>query len=554
MLQRARSFLNAVPGPAPSTAHESESDNQPWIVFFADRARRATGHIPTKKPPMKVYHWEKDDNGQWQRTAVLKVLRNETLDEYGHNQKVFDERSNEWDCCTDMGELDAAERQALYEEDDPILPIGRGPLPSVPDNLVSSPVLLQVSRPSPPPFMHDNSVNPSFLPSSAPAPADIDSETDHPIASSEEFAAYLPEQHSPADVLRLFFGFVAPPPSVRLHLPDPTEHQVKDLALGVGCANLDLLASYVKTSAGRYAANFFWSLSQSPWIPPSNVLFDLARGNSQSIQHRRRMRFLRQLPGDIYLFDFGKEATVEWHICVSDISLALLIIRLDDNLCDYDIARALLNQGSPFCTVMDSVPFPIVPCPPGISRVRLSSYQFSAEDYKTYRRDSAELLRSPRVARQALMRGGILWRLAMEHASFQDVLAGPTIVATIQHRCRSFVGGADRFFIDDVLTMNEVEVICGVYCVYTGQGIQTAKKSWWPLPDLWDMLACQPFWQERSESWFERRLEELESGRGVPLTATQWRSRSKQNSVVCRAIINNTEVSKAFLKDLQLPL
>ncbi|KJA26433.1 hypothetical protein HYPSUDRAFT_133061 [Hypholoma sublateritium FD-334 SS-4] len=230
-----------------------------------------------------------------------------------------------------------------------------------------------------------------------------------------------------------------------------------------------------------------------------------------------------------------------------------MILRLDDKLCDYDIAQELLNQGSPFWTVMDFEPFEILPSPPGISRLRLSSYQFSVEDYRIYCHERAEILRSPRVARQALMRGGILWRLAMEHASFQDVLAGPTPMATVYRQCRSFSGGRDGFCIDDVLTTHEMEVICGVYYVYTGQGTQTAKKSWWPLPDLWDMLTRQPFWQERSEVWFDKRLQELEIGSGLPLTTTQWRSRSKMNSVVRRAIINNTDVSKAFLKDIVLP-
>ncbi len=182
-------------------------------------------------------------------------------------------------------------------------------------------------------------------------------------------------------------------------------------------------------------------MSQTPWIPPSNVLFDLAKGNPRSIQHRRRLKFLRQLPGDTYLFNFGQEATVDWHICVTDITLALLIVRLDDRLSDYDIARALLDQGSPFCTVLDFPPFTIVPSPPGISCLRLSNYQFSQEDYRNYCHDRAEVLCNPRVARKALMCGGILWRLAMEHASFQTVFDGPTPVATAQHQCRSFSGG-----------------------------------------------------------------------------------------------------------------
>ncbi len=136
-------------------------------------------------------------------------------------------------------------------------------------------------------------------------------------------------------------------------------------------------------------------------------------------------------------------------------------MRLDDELCDYNIARILLDQGSPFWTVLDFTPFDIVPSPPGIPRLRLSSYRFSAEDYHTYCHDRAEILRNPRVARQALMHGGILWRLVMEYSSVENVLAGPTTITTIQRQCRSFKGGRDRFYIDDVLTAHEIEVICG---------------------------------------------------------------------------------------------
>ncbi len=107
------------------------------------------------------------------------------------------------------------------------------------------------------------------------------------------------------------------------------------------------------------------------------------------------MKFLRQLPGDIYLFDFGKEATVEWHICVTDVGLALLILRLEDELSDHEIAQKLLDQGSRFWTVFDSASFDVVPPHPGIPRLRLSSYQFSAEDYQTYCHDRAEILCSP---------------------------------------------------------------------------------------------------------------------------------------------------------------
>ena len=67
------------------------------------------------------------------------------------------------------------------------------------------------------------------------------------------------------------------------------------------------------------------------------------------------------------------------------------------------------------------------------------------------------------------MRGGILWRLAIDRAAFRDVLAGPTGVATLLHQCISFDGVSgsndDTFWVDDVLDQSEADVISGVYYV-----------------------------------------------------------------------------------------
>lgn len=83
----------------------------------------------------------------------------------------------------------------------------------------------------------------------------------------------------------------------------------------------------------------------------------------------------------------------------------------------------------------------------------------------------------------------------------------------------------------------------------SGQGKQTSVRSWWPSIELWNSLVRQQSWNRRSELWFTNRLEELTSGRGIPLTNTQWRSRIKVNSSVRRAIANNRNISTAFLKD-----
>ncbi len=565
LLQQARSFLMAAPAVRHDSAvskERSAAEDRPWEVFFANRAQRATGPMPKKKPTLKVYHWEKDDHDNWARIRVLRRLNQETLGEYGRKQKVFDERTNEWDCGTELGELDAEELQAAsWEEEvwenEVILPAVTCPPPQPPESLSASSEIVP-------------SCSPVSMPVSAEATTLSKPDQQGGSCSREVFADYLPDQHSPADLLRLFFGFVAPPPSVRLHLHPPSEQQIKDLTLAVGCSNIELIREYVNTLSGRYAPHFFWAMSQFPWVPPSNVLFDLAVGNPRSLKYCKRLRFLHKLPAGSYVFDFQAESTLQWKICVDDVSVALSIVRQDENMCDYQIALALLDQGSPFRTVLQVPRFTLKPPVCGIPRLRLSTYKFSADDYKLYCHERAELLRNPRIARQALMRGGIMWRLAIENASIQDVLAGPTATATTQHQCMSWTSKSGKFYIDDTLSTHEADVISGVYHVYTGkiqilivytaethlpftgQGTQIATRSWWPPMDLWATLVRQPFWHKRSETWFESRAKELDSGQGLPLTNTQWRARLKINSVVRRATTNNIEVATSFLNDLNL--
>ncbi len=210
-------------------------------------------------------------------------------------------------------------------------------------------------------------------------------------------------------------------------------------------------------------------MSQFPWAPPPNTLFDLATGNPQSLNQCRRLKFLRQLSGGMYLFDFREEATVKWKLCVDDVCLALMIVRMEERLCDYDIARALLDQGTRFFTLLHSSHFKEeMPLPKGIPRLRLNNYNFTVADYESYCYERDNILGNHRVAREALKRGGILWRLAVENSTFQDVLAGPSTVATLQHCCTSLIIDSENAWIDDTLSIHEMEVISGVYHVYIG--------------------------------------------------------------------------------------
>jgi len=74
---------------------------------------------------------------------------------------------------------------------------------------------------------------------------------------------------------------------------------------------------------------------------------------------------------------------------------------------------------------------------------------------------------SPR-GRAALLRGGIVARIAREHIAIDSALLGPSS-AVIAHRLGMHVTDPRGLeFWDDDLTENEIGIICGVHRCFTG--------------------------------------------------------------------------------------
>ena len=63
------------------------------------------------------------------------------------------------------------------------------------------------------------------------------------------------------------------------------------------------------------------------------------------------------------------------------------------------------------------------------------------------------------------MHCGIVWHLALESVSYDAVLMGPSHDVFSEG---SFLSSADGYLWDDLLLEDELEVVCGVYKVYTG--------------------------------------------------------------------------------------
>ena len=70
--------------------------------------------------------------------------------------------------------------------------------------------------------------------------------------------------------------------------------------------------------------------------------------------------------------------------------------------------------------------------------------------------------------RAALLKGGIIWRLALEVLSVDDVLAGPSTETVTNY----VVARDGVYAIDDDLSPDEMDIICGVY------RISNSKLNW----------------------------------------------------------------------------
>ena len=166
-----------------------------------------------------------------------------------------------------------------------------------------------------------------------------------------------------------------------------------------------------------------------------------------------------------FVFDFKDAATVPWMVVIPNCPRAR-----GSPFTDFEVAREPLNHVIQFSTLLPVKPLPRSSIGPVITvPVRLPGYKFTQDDYYAYEQQRAALLSDPRVAWSALLRGGIVWRLAVATLSFDDVLEGPTTAATLQ--CQGIIvktNDDSTDLCDDGLSQLELDIICGLHHCYTG--------------------------------------------------------------------------------------
>jgi hypothetical protein len=408
-------------------------------------------------PPVKstkVFLWTRLESGEYRRESFYQAENGMNLRDYGKKQKVYDAFSNEWDCCYEFGPVSQDDVDDTDSDEDF--------LAMPPPSDAAGDQALGIETPV---------TDPLVPAASQPAPVADRSFT---VARS----AIIPfdwQDFETSKLLYEFLGFVAPLP-----LPAQPSSINKNghslLSTVVGLQRND--SEFFTSPVASFALEFIECLNTLK--TPKNSSWDLATGNRMSIDGSELFRRMSVIGNEEkwYVFDFKEAATVPWMVALPNAVDALYVCRMDHTgglqITDFEVARELLYHGIRFSTLLPVPSLPLCTTPAITLPVRLPGYKFTVDDYYAYEQQRAALLSDPRVARAALLRGGIVWRLAVATLSFDDVLEGPTTAATLQRRgiiVRTNDNSVD--LCDDGLSQLELDIICGLYHCLTGSFFYT---------------------------------------------------------------------------------
>ena len=204
--------------------------------------------------------------------------------------------------------------------------------------------------------------------------------------------------------------------------------------------------------------------------------WDLSASNSRFLGFRNAFVDIdKRLFGNQILYVFRPRGLhpsrdTAWELALPDAASALECVRRQLGPHTVSLAEHLVERGIPFLTLSRTIVNPVLtshgtPHNDISLGYRPIGYTPHLADYAVYRASLASFLRRPH-ARAALLKGGIIWRLAREFLDNEAVLMGPS-----EHALHGILGtftcdGAK--FCDDQLTEGEMDLISGVYKVYTG--------------------------------------------------------------------------------------
>jgi hypothetical protein len=315
---------------------------------------------------------------------------------------------------------------------------------------------------------------------------------DEPGAIVEDSDDTLRPSSDPYSILSEFYGFVTP--LVELQTQPGSVKKWKECRRTIGLVHVEIdSVSSFEESMLRFASSLIAGTPQ----PDS---WDLHNRNPLALVSVAKDSFFEvglvsaERPCRIFVLSSPTSPASAWVLGLYRAADLLYAFRLLDRGAGniYGVARLLIQRGVPFRTLQHLRPIAPSFSMSSIVRfipIRLSDYTFTPHDYATYLHDRLAILSGPR-GRSALLRGGIVWRLAKDYLSHDATLEGPSHAVRAYRVGQSFRDSRSDCenweYWDDDLTKDEWDSLCGLYRCYTGMSLSFPLKF---RAHLWKVMA-----------------------------------------------------------------
>jgi len=437
---------------AKMAAKETDKEKQARL----QRERDNQSYCMPGKKGARVFRWLEVD-GFLIRTAVVRGEVEDVWEDTPDQHKRYNAFDREWDICSEFAPdvqdcIDDADKYHEWQDNE------SEPITMLEDGEVIAPVSCKFTEMSP---IAQQPISwwrqDLFLV--------YDEGDNHSADTAPKFSSSLDL------ILYNRFGFDWEPTEACDDEPEPLAdvwHKNGALLIQDSTSRVDrVYKSPIIKFFSRLAHESLDELSDMPWDLSSTRLTPLRGmiGHYVNVVKRRagEKTMYTILPT---LQDAGND---EWELTVDNPATALQCVRWASSSNITHIVRLLLENGIPFNTFLlrslSPPPLSSHPLSPfafvGLG-VRPPGYQPDNADYAAYQEVLSDFLRLPH-ARAALLKGGIVWHLVMEYLSPKTVLTGPSDNASQMYCLLD-----SQEYCDDDLSSDELELICGVYKVYTG--------------------------------------------------------------------------------------
>ncbi|CAA7271823.1 unnamed protein product [Cyclocybe aegerita] len=256
--------------------------------------------------------------------------------------------------------------------------------------------------------------------------------------------------------LRLMYGFNPSPTAQTPHPQAPNLRSWSDVLGVIGTKSEPDVSDRDKVLIREFISCLIDSSSGLP--APSD---DLNATSDQPLATSFALDTVERISEDLYVFKLPPSPSCKWVIGVDRPTTVLYICRLVASAPNTHTASSEPEQ---------------LNLPYADNANRFNKHQFTTADFDSAMLECRALLGRPQ-GRAAILRGGIVGRIAREFGSKESGLQGPSIEVTVHHSGYFVPSKHDGYFYwDDDLTGEEIACLCGTYCLYTGKGVASRQQ------------------------------------------------------------------------------